>query len=314
VAAQLDDRYIAAMNMMTYTPPLPRSVTPPTRCDAGDDYAVVRRAIAFISEHWRSQPEVAAIAHACGVTPDDLHHLFRRWAGLTPKEFMAAITLDHARQMLRDQASVLDAAYAVGLSGPGRLHDLFVTHEAMSPGEWKAGGEGLTLAYGFHASPFGDALVIATDRGLAGLAFADPDEKARALDDMRRRWPRAQFREDTACTEGLARRIFDPDRWREDRPLRIVMIGTDFEVRVWETLLKIPMGRVTTYSDIATKLHAPKAARAVGAAVGKNPMAFVVPCHRVIGKSGDLTGYHWGLTRKRAMLGWEAGRASSRSL
>jgi AraC family transcriptional regulator of adaptative response/methylated-DNA-[protein]-cysteine methyltransferase len=312
VAAQPGNRYIAAMSM-TYTSALPpeRSIAASTPCDAGDDYAVVRRAIAFISERWRSQPDIAAIAHACGVTSDELHHLFRRWAGLTPKEFMAAITLDHARQLLRGQASVLDAAYAVGLSGPGRLHDLFVTHEAMSPGEWKAGGEGLTLAYGFHASPFGDALVIATDRGLAGLAFAEPDEKPRALDDMRRRWPRAQFREDAARTEGLARRIFDPNQWRGDRPLRIVMIGTDFEVRVWEALLKIPMGRVTTYSDIATKLHAPKAARAVGAAVGKNPMAFVVPCHRVIGKSGDLTGYHWGLTRKRAMLGWEAGRAGA---
>jgi len=292
------------------TPPQ-LSIATPKACDAGDDYAVVRQAIAFISEHWRSQPDVAAIAHACGVTPDDLHHLFRRWAGLTPKEFMAAITLDHARQLLRDQASVLDAAYAVGLSGPGRLHDLFVTHEAMSPGEWKAGGEGLTLSYGFHASPFGDALAIATDRGLAGLAFADPDEKARALDDMRRRWPRAQFREDAARTAALARRIFDPAQWREDCPLRIVMIGTDFEVRVWETLLKIPMGRVTTYSDIATRLHAPKAARAVGAAVGKNPLAFVVPCHRVVGKSGDLTGYHWGITRKRAMLGWEAGQVGA---
>jgi len=272
-----------------------------------DDYAVVRRAVGFISEHWRSQPEIEAIAHACGVTPEELHHLFRRWAGLTPKEFVAAITLDHARRLLRDSASVLDAAYAVGLSGPGRLHDLFVTHEAMSPGEWKVGGEGLTLAYGFHPSPFGDALVVATQRGLAGLAFADPDEKARALDDIRQRWPRAQFREDAARTAALARRIFDPKQWKQNRPLRVVMIGTDFEVRVWETLLKIPMGRVTTYSDIATKIHAPNAARAVGAAVGKNPMAFVVPCHRVIGKGGDLTGYHWGLTRKRAMLGWEAG-------
>jgi AraC family transcriptional regulator of adaptative response/methylated-DNA-[protein]-cysteine methyltransferase len=277
-------------------------------CSAGDDYAVVRRAIAFISEEWRSQPGVEAIAHACGVTPDDLHHLFRRWAGLTPKEFMAAITLDHARRLLRDHVSVLDAAYAVGLSGPGRLHDLFVTHEAMSPGEWKAGGEGLTLAYGFHPSPFGDALVIATERGLAGLAFADPDERYSALADMQHRWPRAQFHEDPARTAPLARRIFDPAQWREDQPLRVVMIGTDFEVRVWETLLRIPVGRVTTYSDIAMTLHAPKAARAVGAAVGKNPLAFVVPCHRVIGKSGDLTGYHWGLTRKRAMLGWEAGR------
>lgn len=276
---------------------------------AADDYAVVRRAVAFISEHWRTQPDIEAIAHACGVSPDELHHLFRRWAGLTPKEFVAAITLDHARKLLRDSASVLDATYAVGLSGPGRLHDLFVTHEAMSPGEWKAGGEGLTLVYGFHPSPFGEALVVATNRGLAGLAFADPDEKKNALDDVQRRWPRAKFREDQTRTATFARRIFDPKLWRRDRPLRVVMIGTDFEVRVWETLLKIPMGRATTYSDIAAKIRAPKAARAVGAAVGKNPIAFVVPCHRVIGKSGDLTGYHWGLTRKRAMLGWEAAKA-----
>jgi AraC family transcriptional regulator of adaptative response/methylated-DNA-[protein]-cysteine methyltransferase len=283
----------------------------PTADRAVDDYAVVRRAVAFISEHWRTQPDIEAIAHACGVTPDELHHLFRRWAGLTPKEFVAAITLDHARKLLRDSASVLDATYAVGLSGPGRLHDLFVTHEAMSPGEWKAGGEGLTLAYGFHHSPFGDALVVATERGLAGLAFADPDEKKGTLDDMQRRWPRAQFREDRTRTATFAHRIFDPKLWQRDRPLRVVMIGTDFEVRVWETLLKIPMGRATTYSDIAAKIRAPRASRAVGAAVGKNPIAFVVPCHRVIGKNGDLTGYHWGLTRKRAMLGWEAGKAGA---
>jgi AraC family transcriptional regulator, regulatory protein of adaptative response / methylated-DNA-[protein]-cysteine methyltransferase len=310
VAARQGNRYIAVMSMTYASAP---SASPPVTalapCSAGDDYAAVRRAIGFISEQWRSQPDIEAIAHACGVTPDDLHHLFRRWAGLTPKDFMAAITLDHARKLLRDRASVLDASYAVGLSGPGRLHDLFVTHEAMSPGEWKAGGEGVTLAYGFHPSPFGDALVIATERGLAGLAFADPDEKTRALADMQHRWPRAQFREDAARTAGLARRIFDPVQWREDRPLRIMMIGTDFEVRVWETLLKIPLGRVTTYSDIAARIEAPKAARAVGAAVGKNPIAFVVPCHRVVGKSGGLTGYHWGLTRKRAMLGWEAGKA-----
>jgi AraC family transcriptional regulator, regulatory protein of adaptative response / methylated-DNA-[protein]-cysteine methyltransferase len=290
--------------------PVPQPAKPTAEC-ANDDYAVVRRTVAFISEHWRTQPDIESIAHACGATPDELHHLFRRWAGLTPKEFIAAITLDHARRLLRDSASVLDASYAVGLSGPGRLHDLFVTHEAMSPGEWKAGGEGLTLAYGFHPSPFGDALVIVTERGLAGLAFADAGEKASALDDIRRRWPRAQFREEPARTATFARRIFDPRLWQRDHPLRVVMIGTDFEVRVWETLLKVPMGRATTYSDIATRIRAPRAARAVGAAVGKNPIAFVVPCHRVIGKSGDLTGYHWGLTRKRAMLGWEAGKAAA---
>ena len=275
---------------------------------AADDYAVVRRAIAYISEHWRAQPEIDEIAAAVGTTTADLHHLFRRWAGLTPKAFLQAITLDNARRLLRSSASVLDAAYEVGLSGPGRLHDLFVTHEAMSPGEWKSGGEGLSVAYGFHPSPFGSALVMTTERGLAGLAFADPGEEEAALDDMRGRWPEARYGEDTERTGVIARRIFDPTLWRPERPLRVVLIGTDFEVRVWETLLGIPMGRATTYSNIAAKLGKPTAARAVGAAVGKNPVSFVVPCHRVMSKSGDLTGYHWGLTRKRAMLGWEAGR------
>jgi AraC family transcriptional regulator of adaptative response/methylated-DNA-[protein]-cysteine methyltransferase len=278
---------------------------------AADDYAVVRRAIAYISERWRAQPEIDEIAAAVGTTTADLHHLFRRWAGLTPKAFLQAITLDNARRLLRSSASVLDAAYEVGLSGPGRLHDLFVTHEAMSPGEWKSGGEGLSVAYGFHPSPFGSALVMTTERGLAGLAFADPGEEEAALDDMRGRWPKARYGEDTERTGGIARRIFDPTLWRPERPLRVMLIGTDFEVRVWETLLGIPMGRATTYSDIAAKLGKPKASRAVGAAVGKNPVSFVVPCHRVMGKSGDLTGYHWGLTRKRAMLGWEAGRVEA---
>jgi AraC family transcriptional regulator of adaptative response/methylated-DNA-[protein]-cysteine methyltransferase len=282
--------------------------TKPTAHSAHDDYAVVRRAIAFISEHSRAQPEVEAVAGACGVSADELHRLFRRWAGLTPKEFLAAVTLDHARRLLHQSASVLDAAYEVGLSGPSRLHDLFVTHEAMSPGEWKAGGEGLTLAYGFHRSPFGTALLVATQRGLAGLAFADTGEDAGALADIRQRWPRAAFREDAALVAPLGHRIFDPALWQRDLPLRIVLIGTDFELRVWEMLLKVPIGRVTTYSDIAAKVCSIKAARAVGAAVGRNPIAFVVPCHRVIGKAGDLTGYRWGLTRKRAMLGWETGR------
>jgi AraC family transcriptional regulator of adaptative response/methylated-DNA-[protein]-cysteine methyltransferase len=278
---------------------------------AAADYDIVRRAIAHIRGHWRAQPEVEEIAEAAGVSATELHHLFRRWAGLTPKAFLQALTLDSARQLLRDSASVLDASYEVGLSGPGRLHDLFVTHEAMSPGEWKSGGEGLTVAYGFHPSPFGAALVMATGRGLCGLAFADPDKKKAALADMRQRWPKAKYQEDAARTAALAARIFDRKLWRPDRPLRVVLIGTDFEVRVWETLMRIPLGRAATYSDIAGSLGAPKAARAVGAAVGKNPVCFVVPCHRVIGKSGELTGYHWGLTRKRAMLGWEAGQVAA---
>jgi AraC family transcriptional regulator, regulatory protein of adaptative response / methylated-DNA-[protein]-cysteine methyltransferase len=278
---------------------------------AAADYAVVRRAIAFVSEHWRAQPEIDAIAAAAGVSASELHHLFRRWAAITPKAFLQALTLEHARRLLRDSASVLDAAFEVGLSGPGRLHDLFVTHQAMSPGEWKSGGDGLTMSYGFHPSPFGTALVMTTQRGLAGLAFADAGEEQAVLADMKSRWPRADVTEDRAHTALLARRIFDAALWRADRPLCVVLIGTDFEVRVWETLLKIPMGRAMSYSDIATKVGATKAARAVGAAVGKNPLSFVVPCHRVLGKRGELTGYHWGLTRKRAMLGWEAARTAS---
>ena len=285
-----------------------RLTTPGSQIAALRDYDSVRRAIAFISEHWRQQPTIESVADAAAVTPDDLHHLFRRWAGLTPKAFMQALTLDHAKNLLRDSASVLDAALDSGLSGPGRLHDLFVTHEAMSPGEWKNGGAGMTLRFGFHASPFGTAIVIASDRGLAGLAFADPGDEQSALADMQRRWPRAIYLEDHAGTARIARRIFDPTLWRPDEPLRVILIGTDFEVRVWETLLKIPMGRAVCYSDIANKIKAPKASRAVGTAVGKNPISFVVPCHRALGKGGALTGYHWGITRKQAMLGWEAGQ------
>ena len=274
---------------------------------AAADYDIVRRAIAHIRGNWRAQPDVDTIAHAAGVTATELHHLFRRWCGLTPKAFLQALTLHSARELLRSSASVLDTAYEVGLSGPGRLHDLFVTHEAMSPGEWKAGGEGLTLTYGFHPCPFGMALVMTTPRGLAGLALADTGKERAALRDMKSRWPKARYVEDFAATAAVGRRIFDTSLWRQDQPLRVVLIGTDFEVRVWEKLLTIPMGKLTTYSDLAAKSGSPKAARAVGAAVGKNPICFVVPCHRVIGKSGDITGYHWGLTRKRAMLGWEAG-------
>jgi AraC family transcriptional regulator of adaptative response/methylated-DNA-[protein]-cysteine methyltransferase len=278
---------------------------------ASADYDIVRRAIAHIRGNWRSQPEIETVAEAAGVTPTELHHLFRRWCGLTPKAFLQALTLNSARELLRSSASVLDTSYEVGLSGPGRLHDLFVTHEAMSPGEWKAGGEGLTMSYGFHPCQFGTALVMMTPRGLAGLALADAGKERPALNDMRARWPKARFVEDITMTAPIAGRIFDPKLWRKDRPLRIIMIGTDFEVRVWEKLLHIPMGAAATYSSLAAEVGSPKGARAVGLAVGKNPICFVVPCHRVIGKSGDMTGYHWGLTRKRAILGWEAGQVAA---
>jgi AraC family transcriptional regulator of adaptative response/methylated-DNA-[protein]-cysteine methyltransferase len=285
----------------------------------GSDNDTVRRVLAYITENWRAQPSIEAIAEAAGATPTDIHHLFRRWCGLTPKAFLQAITLDHAKGLLGASASVLDTALEVGLSGPGRLHDLFVTHEAMSPGEWKAGGGGLALAYGFHPSPFGEALIVATPRGLAGLGWVSDGldggkvvgGRAEALADMMRRWPHAEYRFDPQATAPYAARIFDPKAWSADTPLRVVLIGTDFEVRVWETLLKIPVGRATTYGAVASRIGKPSASRAVGMAVGKNPISFVVPCHRVIGKSGALTGYHWGLTRKRAILGWEAGQIAT---
>ena len=220
------------------------------------------------------------------------------------------MTLDHAKDLLDQSASVMDAAFEVGLSAPSRLHDLFVTHEAITPGAYKAKGAGLEIDFGFHPCPFGVALVMVTDHGLAGLAFADPGEERGTLEDMMHRWPQAIYRDNAAATQRYVDRIFDPHAWSEEQPLRITLIGTDFEVRVWEMLLKIPFGNMATYSDVASRIGNPKAVRAVGTAVGKNPISFVVPCHRVMGKGGSICGYHWGLTRKRAILGWECGQMS----
>jgi len=277
----------------------------------GADYEIVRSVIERISLDYRDQPTLEELAQEVGTSPTLLQKTFTRWAGLSPKAFLQAITLDNARKLLDDGMPLLDAAYELGMSGPGRLHDLFVTHEAMSPGDYKSRGRGLTISYGWHASPFGLALIMATDRGLAGLAFADIGEEAAAFADMAGRWPNAHYVEDAATTLPYARRIFDPGRWRQDEPLRVVLIGSDFQIRVWEALLKIPLGRARSYSRLAEEIGRPKASRAVGAAIGANPLSFVVPCHRALGKSGALTGYHWGLTRKRAMLGWEAGQLGS---
>ena len=271
------------------------------------DYDMVRRNLDFLRENWREQPSLDELAAQNGISAAHLQRLFTRWAGLSPKAFLQALTIDHARKLLRDSASVLDTAYEVGLSGPGRLHDLFITHEGMPPGVYKARGRGLTIKYGFHDCPFGRALIMVTEMGLCGLAFADAGGERAALDDMMRRWPEANYAENAAATAPYAKRIFNTERWSAAQPLRIVFIGTEFETRVWQTLLRIPLGKATTYSDIASHLGKPSASRAVGTAVGKNPISFVVPCHRVLGKSGSLCGYHWGLTRKQAILGWEAG-------
>ncbi len=290
------------MNVVTT---IPTDITPD-----GTDYDTVRHVIEMLTEDYRDQPSLETIARRLRQSPTQLQKVFTRWAGLSPKAFLQAVTLDHAKRLLRQEGMpLLETSIEVGLSGPGRLHDLFVTHEAMSPGEWKARGAGLTIRYGFHPSPFGTALVMVTDRGLAGLAFADTGEERASFEDMAGRWPNATYLEDSAATARYAARIFNPERWRADEPLNIVLIGSDFQIRVWQALLNIPLGKATTYSKIAGEIGQPTASRAVGAAVGRNPISFVVPCHRALGKGGELTGYHWGLTRKRAILGWEAGKA-----
>ncbi|ODT32369.1 MAG: 6-O-methylguanine DNA methyltransferase [Kaistia sp. SCN 65-12] len=290
---------------------LQRDITPRENDAGAGDYEVVRRTIEKISLDYRDQPSLEELAEAVGETPTALQKLFTRWAGLSPKAFLQAVTLDHARKLLDSGLPLLDASLELGMSGPGRLHDLFVTHEAMSPGAYKTRGAGLTIRYGYHISPFGIALIMVTERGLAGLSFNDPGGEREAFADMAGRWPNAAYVEDMAATPPYAARIFDPGRWRADQPLRVVMIGTDFQVRVWEALLRIPLGKARTYSAIAAEIGAPDASRAVGAACGANPISFVVPCHRALAKSGALTGYHWGLTRKRAILGWEAGQVSA---
>jgi AraC family transcriptional regulator of adaptative response/methylated-DNA-[protein]-cysteine methyltransferase len=292
------------MTLAAFDTALARDITP-----EDTDYETVCRVIELLTADYQAQPSLETIAGELGQSPTQLQKTFTRWAGLSPKAFLQAVTLDHAKRLLgREGLPLLDTSLEVGLSGPSRLHDLFVTHEAMSPGEWKAKGAGLEIRYGFHPSPFGIALVMVTPRGLSGLAFSDEGGEREAFEDMARRWPNARYIEDSAATAPYAARIFDAKRWRQEEPLRVVLIGTDFQIRVWEQLLKIPMGRAVTYSSIAGHIGQPTASRAVGAAVGANPISFVVPCHRALGKSGALTGYHWGLTRKRAMLGWEAGK------
>ena len=277
------------------------------------DYEAVRAAIRFLSDTGPDEADLSAFARALGYTERQLTDLFRRWCGLTPKSFAQAVALDHAKSLLADKQTVLDTTYEVGFSSTSRLHDLFVTHEAMPPGAFRNRGEGLQMTWGAAPSPFGTAVLVTTEYGLAGIGFADGEMSIeQAFEDLRNRWPNANYTRNDQKVGPIAARVFDPGRWDPTQPVRVVLIGTDFEVSVWETLLKIPVGKCTTYSDVARKIGRPTASRAVGAAVGKNPISFVVPCHRVVGTSGALTGYHWGLPRKRAILGWESGVTGSR--
>ncbi len=295
--------------LMKDTARAPAELIPAIGSESARDYDTVRRALRFLSEQWQEQPELDVLAAHLGLSPAHCQKLFTRWCGLSPKAFVQAVTLDHARQMLDGSASVLETAHGVGLSGGGRLHDLFVTHEAMTPGDARRRGEGLDIAYGFHATPFGEALAAMTPRGLAGLAFVDEDKgqtRDVLLSEMTARWPRAAWRFAPEATAGTVSAIFTPGGQRPE--IKLILIGTDWEVRVWRALLDIPLGRAVSYVDVARHVCTDNAARAVGTAVGKNPLAFVVPCHRVLRSDGGLGGYHWGLTRKRAIIGWEAGQ------
>ena len=271
------------------------------------DYARIEAAILYLEEHFRDQPGLDEVAEAAGLGPHHFQRLFRRWAGISPKRFGQYLTLDYAKAQLEGSASILDAAYDAGLSGPSRLHDLFVTYEAMSPGAFKRRGEGVEIAYGLHPSPFGPCFVGQTERGICALGFADGGEgngeAVRA--EFERRWPAARFHEDRAATAHVAARIFG-ERPADSTPLRLAVAGTNFQLKVWEALLRIPPGRITSYHALGQALGLPRSARAVGGAVAANPVSYLIPCHRVIRHTGRISHYEWGRSRKRVILGWEA--------
>ena len=274
---------------------------------AARDYERVGAAIRYLEDHVRGQPALGDVAAAVNMSEFHFQRLFRRWAGITPKRFLQYLTVGHAKEALGESRSVLDAAFDVGLSGPGRLHDLFVSCEAMTPGEYKELGAGLDIRYGFHPSPFGECLIFLTDRGICGLAFVEHDREA-VLQNLAAQWSLATLRRDPATTSPVMDQVFGEARRGSGESLRLLLKGTNFQIRVWEALMRIPPGHVTTYEALGAYLGKPTASRAVGSAVARNSISYLVPCHRVIHKSGLVTGYRWGHVRKRALLGWEAAR------
>lgn len=271
------------------------------------DYQRIEQAIEFIASNYPRQPSLAEIADSVNLSPHHFNRLFKRCAGITPKQFVQHLTLDFAKQHLDRDASVLDAAHDAGLSGPGRLHDLFVTVDAVTPGEYKSGGAGTDIRYGIHHSPFGKCVVGVTERGICHLGF--PQDTGQSLADLARKWPRANLEHDQARTLDVIDRIFEP---ASDKAVRVVLRGTNFQLKVWQALLNVPSGHTVSYGDIARDIGKPTSSRAVGNAVGSNPVAFIIPCHRVLRASGALGGYRWGPRRKQAILAWETARSAAR--
>ena len=281
----------------------PSALTPLERLAAQSaDYHRMAEAMDWLAARWRRRPSLDEAAAAVGLSPFHFQRIFTRWAGVSPKTFMAAIAHAEARSALEDGESVLGAALDTGLSGPSRLHDLFIAQEALTPGEARRRGEGVDLSWGFAPTPFGNGLFVETPRGLCGLAFADEGEDDAVFEDMRRRWPAADWSRDDARAAATAAKVFGG----EGAEVPIVLMGPPFQVQVWKALLRIPAGRTATYGQVAAWAGSPGAFRAAGAAIGANPISLLIPCHRAIAKDGRLTGYHWGLARKAAMLGTEA--------
>lgn len=281
-----------------------------TKQQQSTDYARVERAIGFLAERIEEQPKLADVAGAVGLSPHRTQRLFRRWAGVSPKRFLEFLTVEHAKTLLERSASVLDASLAVGLSGPSRLHDHFVKLEAMSPGEFKGAGKGLEIVCGVHDSPFGRVFVAASARGVCRLAFVreggSTEEEAANLAELRRAWPGAEIARDPVRSGEWAERIFGQARERDEILIRVT--GTNFQLAVWKALLAIPPGSLVSYQAVAAAAGRPEAIRAVGRAIGANPVAYLIPCHRVIRKTGALGGYRWGAVRKQALLAWESAR------
>ena len=268
-------------------------------------YAVIARALTHLDAGGPGL-SLEALAAKMAMSPAHFQRIFSQWVGVSPKKYQQYLVLDHARQLLAQRHTVLETALETGLTGGGRLHDLFRNWEAMTPGDYARGGEGLAIGWAFGETPFGEALVMATDRGICGMGFSADIGRDAAMADLRARWPRASFRPDP---ERIAPRI--AATFGAGPAAKLHLIGAPFQIKVWEALLAVPSGHVTTYSDIAGCIGHPKAVRAVGTAVGRNPISFLIPCHRALRKSGGLGGYHWGLPVKRALLAWEAARADA---
>ena len=273
------------------------------------DYARIEKAILFIESHYRSQPSLDAIAENVGLSKFHFHRLFLRWAGISPKRFIQYLTAGLAERLLRESRNLIDATFEAGLSSPGRLHDLMVAVHGVTPGELKAEGAGLTIRFGVHPSPFGECFLAATEKGICALSFIDPSEFEKAVDDLKHRWRHARIQQKPDSTRPIAERIFNLTSHGMPGPLNLFVRGTNFQIKVWEALLRIPPGTVASYEEIAVTIGVPKAARAVGTAVSQNPVSYLIPCHRVIRKSGAFGEYRWGAARKKAILAWEAARS-----